>query len=168
MGCELGCQQSWSVHACFLLEWMFFPGFPLHRHLTSCFIPISASYVILWQHTWFPQGTNPFWSLTRRDLLRPLSAGMSVHLWLLSPGCNPCRMLLLPCSLCDSPQSVAALSLPGGLSLQPTEPPQRQQRLLAHGIRCAAWQGSLDGLWSPLLLVWGLSPVLELTLSLIV
>lgn len=27
---------------------------------------------------------------------------MSVHLWLLSPGCNLCRILLLPCSLCDS------------------------------------------------------------------
>lgn len=130
----------------------------LPRHLTSCFIPISACCVVLWQYTWFPHGTNPFWSPTSGDLLRSLSAGMSVRLGLLAPGVAPAECCSCPVLCVTLPQSAATLT--------PISPliPQRQQRLHAHEIRCAACQGSLDGLWSPFLLEWGLSSVLDLTL----
>lgn len=77
---------------------MLFPGHPLHRHPSSWLIPNSACKVILWQHTWFSP-TNPFWSLSV-EISWDSYQLECLSMWV--AGCNPSRMLLLPCSLCDS------------------------------------------------------------------
>lgn len=98
---------------------MLFPGYPLHRHLTSWFIPISACYVILWQHD-FPTVQIPSEASQVEISWDPYqSECLSIC------GCWPLAVAPAGCCSCSVlcvtlPQSVPTLSLTRGLSHQPT------------------------------------------------